>query len=68
MNEHCVHSVLSSPATNLAPYELNFQLLVRGACLLAGNILIQIAFSSSYDPGTVYDFLLSYHHQMGWSE
>ncbi|XP_060762020.1 von Willebrand factor A domain-containing protein 5B1 [Neoarius graeffei] len=36
MNEHCVHSVLSSPATNLAPYELNFQLLVRGACLLAG--------------------------------
>ncbi|XP_053343169.1 von Willebrand factor A domain-containing protein 5B2 [Clarias gariepinus] len=36
MNEHCIHSLFSSPATNLAPYELNFQLLVRGACLLAG--------------------------------
>ncbi|KAF7692611.1 von Willebrand factor A domain-containing protein 5B1 isoform X1 [Silurus meridionalis] len=36
MNEHCVHSLFSSPATNQAPYELNFQLLVRGACLLAG--------------------------------
>ncbi|XP_026781199.2 von Willebrand factor A domain-containing protein 5B1 [Pangasianodon hypophthalmus] len=36
MNEHCLHSLFSSPATNLAPYELNFQLLVRGACLLAG--------------------------------
>ncbi|KAF4076611.1 hypothetical protein AMELA_G00217060 [Ameiurus melas] len=36
MNEHCVHSVFSSLATNLTPYELNFQLLVRGACLLAG--------------------------------
>ncbi|XP_060727881.1 von Willebrand factor A domain-containing protein 5B1 [Tachysurus vachellii] len=36
MNEHCIHSLFSSPATNLTPYELNFQLLVRGACLLAG--------------------------------
>ncbi|XP_068604872.1 von Willebrand factor A domain-containing protein 5B2 [Brachionichthys hirsutus] len=32
----CVHAVFASPASNLAPYELNFQLLVRGACLLAG--------------------------------
>ncbi|XP_058274626.1 von Willebrand factor A domain-containing protein 5B1 isoform X1 [Hemibagrus wyckioides] len=36
MNERCIHSLFSSPATNLTPYELNFQLLVRGACLLAG--------------------------------
>ncbi|XP_062843605.1 von Willebrand factor A domain-containing protein 5B1 [Trichomycterus rosablanca] len=36
INEQCVHSLFSSPATNLAPYELSFQLLVRGACLLAG--------------------------------
>uniref|UniRef100_A0A672F507 von Willebrand factor A domain containing 5B2 n=1 Tax=Salarias fasciatus TaxID=181472 RepID=A0A672F507_SALFA len=34
--QQCVHSVFTSPAVNLAPYELNFQLLVRGACLLAG--------------------------------
>lgn len=33
----CTHSIFSSPAINLAPYELNFQLLVRGACLLAGT-------------------------------
>ncbi|XP_037386944.1 von Willebrand factor A domain-containing protein 5B2-like [Pygocentrus nattereri] len=36
VNEQCAHALFSSPATNLAPYELNFQLLVRGACLLAG--------------------------------
>ncbi|XP_041953237.1 von Willebrand factor A domain-containing protein 5B2 isoform X2 [Alosa sapidissima] len=32
----CVHAIFTSPATNLSPYELSFQLLVRGACLLAG--------------------------------
>lgn len=35
--QQCAHSIFSSPAVNLAPYELNFQLLVRGACLLAGT-------------------------------
>ncbi|KAM3604400.1 uncharacterized protein V6R79_010583 [Siganus canaliculatus] len=34
--QQCAHAILTSPAANLAPYELNFQLLVRGACLLAG--------------------------------
>ncbi|XP_014328160.2 von Willebrand factor A domain-containing protein 5B1 [Xiphophorus maculatus] len=34
--QQCSHGLFSSPAVNLAPYELNFQLLVRGACLLAG--------------------------------
>lgn len=34
--QQCAHAIFTSPATNLAPYELNFQLLVRGACLLAG--------------------------------
>uniref|UniRef100_H3DCV8 von Willebrand factor A domain containing 5B2 n=1 Tax=Tetraodon nigroviridis TaxID=99883 RepID=H3DCV8_TETNG len=34
--QQCAHSIFTSPAANLAPYELNFQLLVRGACLLAG--------------------------------
>ncbi|XP_050926022.1 von Willebrand factor A domain-containing protein 5B1 [Lates calcarifer] len=34
--QQCVHAIFTSPAANLAPYELNFQLLVRGACLLAG--------------------------------
>ncbi|KAJ3595084.1 hypothetical protein NHX12_004389 [Muraenolepis orangiensis] len=32
----CANVVFTSPAANPAPYELNFQLLVRGACLLAG--------------------------------
>ncbi|CAL8345442.1 unnamed protein product [Merluccius merluccius] len=32
----CAHVIFTSPAANPAPYELNFQLLVRGACLLAG--------------------------------
>ncbi|XP_061588146.1 von Willebrand factor A domain-containing protein 5B1 [Cololabis saira] len=38
LNSHqqCSHTIFTSPAANLAPYELNFQLLVRGACLLAG--------------------------------
>lgn len=35
--QQCAHSIFTSPAANLAPYELNFQLLVRGACLLAGT-------------------------------
>lgn len=35
--QQCAHSIFGSPAWNLAPYELNFQLLVRGACLLAGT-------------------------------
>ncbi|XP_046883106.1 von Willebrand factor A domain-containing protein 5B1 [Hypomesus transpacificus] len=34
--QQCAHTIFTSPAANLAPYELNFQLLVRGACLLAG--------------------------------
>ncbi|XP_077370398.1 von Willebrand factor A domain-containing protein 5B1 isoform X2 [Festucalex cinctus] len=34
--QYCAHAIFSSPAASLAPYELNFQLLVRGACLLAG--------------------------------
>uniref|UniRef100_A0A096MA53 von Willebrand factor A domain-containing protein 5B1 n=1 Tax=Poecilia formosa TaxID=48698 RepID=A0A096MA53_POEFO len=34
--QQCSHGLFSSPAVSLAPYELNFQLLVRGACLLAG--------------------------------
>uniref|UniRef100_A0A3Q2PYI8 von Willebrand factor A domain-containing protein 5B1 n=1 Tax=Fundulus heteroclitus TaxID=8078 RepID=A0A3Q2PYI8_FUNHE len=33
--QQCSHGLFTSPAVNLAPYELNFQLLVRGACLLA---------------------------------
>uniref|UniRef100_A0A3Q3WDY1 VIT domain-containing protein n=1 Tax=Mola mola TaxID=94237 RepID=A0A3Q3WDY1_MOLML len=36
LEHQCAHSILTRPAANLAPYELNFQLLVRGACLLAG--------------------------------
>uniref|UniRef100_A0A3Q4BAH4 VWFA domain-containing protein n=1 Tax=Mola mola TaxID=94237 RepID=A0A3Q4BAH4_MOLML len=35
LEHQCAHSILTRPAANLAPYELNFQLLVRGACLLA---------------------------------
>ncbi|KAM8850216.1 von Willebrand factor A domain-containing protein 5B1 isoform 2-T2 [Spinachia spinachia] len=34
--QRCAYSIFTSPAANLAPYELNFQLLVTGACLLAG--------------------------------
>nr|XP_040026266.1 von Willebrand factor A domain-containing protein 5B1 isoform X2 [Gasterosteus aculeatus aculeatus] len=34
--QQCAYSIFTGPAANLAPYELNFQLLVRGACLLAG--------------------------------
>ncbi|KAF6728487.1 von Willebrand factor A domain-containing protein 5B2 [Oryzias melastigma] len=34
--QQCSHHFFTSPAANLAPYELSFQLLVRGACLLAG--------------------------------
>nr|XP_061795330.1 von Willebrand factor A domain-containing protein 5B2-like [Nerophis lumbriciformis] len=34
--QYCAHAIFTSPAATLAPYELNFQLLVRGACLLAG--------------------------------
>ena len=36
--QQCAHAIFTSPAANLAPYELNFQLLVRGACLLAGTL------------------------------
>lgn len=36
----CAHSIFNRPAANLAPYELNFQLLVRGACLLAGTVFL----------------------------
>ncbi|XP_054595503.2 von Willebrand factor A domain-containing protein 5B1 [Nothobranchius furzeri] len=34
--QQCSHTIFTSPAANLAPYELSFQLLVRAACLLAG--------------------------------
>jgi len=36
--QQCAYAIFTSPAANLAPYELNFQLLVRGACLLAGMV------------------------------
>ncbi|MGH0154302.1 UNVERIFIED_CONTAM: hypothetical protein FKN15_027044 [Acipenser sinensis] len=32
----CAHAVFRGQATNPQPYEMNFELLVRGACLLAG--------------------------------
>ncbi|XP_018608680.2 von Willebrand factor A domain-containing protein 5B1 isoform X2 [Scleropages formosus] len=34
--QQCFHSIFTNPATSSLPYELSFQLLVRGACLLAG--------------------------------
>ncbi|XP_029380640.1 von Willebrand factor A domain-containing protein 5B1 [Echeneis naucrates] len=34
--QQCAHNIFTRTAASLAPYELNFQLLVRGACLLAG--------------------------------
>ncbi|XP_028329442.1 von Willebrand factor A domain-containing protein 5B1 isoform X2 [Gouania willdenowi] len=34
--QRCAYAIFTNPASNLQPYELNFQLLVRGACLLAG--------------------------------
>ncbi|XP_056336617.1 von Willebrand factor A domain-containing protein 5B2 [Danio aesculapii] len=36
VGQQCTHALLNSSATNLSPYQLSFQLLVRGACLLAG--------------------------------
>ncbi|XDV27953.1 hypothetical protein PO909_031394 [Leuciscus waleckii] len=36
VRQQCTHALLTSSATNLSPYQLSFQLLVRGACLLAG--------------------------------
>uniref|UniRef100_A0A672RQG3 von Willebrand factor A domain containing 5B2 n=1 Tax=Sinocyclocheilus grahami TaxID=75366 RepID=A0A672RQG3_SINGR len=36
VGQQCTHALLTSTATNLSPYQLSFQLLVRGACLLAG--------------------------------
>ncbi|XP_067218992.1 von Willebrand factor A domain-containing protein 5B2 isoform X2 [Chanodichthys erythropterus] len=36
VGQQCTHALFTSSATNLSPYQLNFQLLVRGACLLAG--------------------------------
>ncbi|KAI7809549.1 von Willebrand factor A domain-containing protein 5B2 [Triplophysa rosa] len=36
IGHQCAHAVLTSSATNLSSYQLSFQLLVRGACLLAG--------------------------------
>ncbi|RXM99792.1 von Willebrand factor A domain-containing protein 5B1 [Acipenser ruthenus] len=32
----CAHTIFTGQATNPQPYEMNFELLVRGACLLAG--------------------------------
>ncbi|KAJ8274608.1 hypothetical protein COCON_G00092330 [Conger conger] len=34
--QYCAHGIFTSPAVTHMLYELNFQLLVRGACLLAG--------------------------------
>ncbi|KAG5847551.1 hypothetical protein ANANG_G00127270 [Anguilla anguilla] len=34
--QYCAHGIFTSPAVTHMPYELSFQLLVRGACLLAG--------------------------------
>ncbi|XP_036410870.1 von Willebrand factor A domain-containing protein 5B2 [Megalops cyprinoides] len=34
--QHCAHGIFTSPAASHMPYEFSFQLLVRGACLLAG--------------------------------
>ncbi|KAJ8389566.1 hypothetical protein AAFF_G00118030 [Aldrovandia affinis] len=34
--QYCAHGIFTGPAVSHMPYELNFQLLVRGACLLAG--------------------------------
>ncbi|MEQ2211591.1 hypothetical protein XENOCAPTIV_008503 [Xenoophorus captivus] len=42
--QQCSHGLFTSPAVNLAPYELNFQLLVRGACLLAGTVTLMQAY------------------------
>ncbi|XP_066508877.1 von Willebrand factor A domain-containing protein 5B2-like isoform X1 [Hoplias malabaricus] len=50
VNEQCAHALFSSPATNLAPYDLNFQLLVRGACLLAGLESPSHALRADADP------------------
>ncbi|XP_051552961.1 von Willebrand factor A domain-containing protein 5B2-like [Myxocyprinus asiaticus] len=36
VGQQCAHALLTSSAMNLSPYQLSFQLLVRGACLLAG--------------------------------
>uniref|UniRef100_A0A671LV91 von Willebrand factor A domain containing 5B2 n=1 Tax=Sinocyclocheilus anshuiensis TaxID=1608454 RepID=A0A671LV91_9TELE len=36
VGQQCTHALLTSTATNLSPYQLSFQLLFRGACLLAG--------------------------------
>ncbi|XP_035383835.1 von Willebrand factor A domain-containing protein 5B2 [Electrophorus electricus] len=50
-DEHCHHVLFSSPATNPTPYELTFQLLVRGACLLAGLESPTHALRADADPG-----------------
>ncbi|MBN3296887.1 VW5B2 protein, partial [Amia calva] len=34
--QQCARAIFTSQASNPLPYELNFELLVRGACLLAG--------------------------------
>uniref|UniRef100_A0A3Q2PYN1 von Willebrand factor A domain-containing protein 5B1 n=1 Tax=Fundulus heteroclitus TaxID=8078 RepID=A0A3Q2PYN1_FUNHE len=49
--QQCSHGLFTSPAVNLAPYELNFQLLVRGACLLAGLESPTHALRADADPG-----------------
>ncbi|KAI2667854.1 von Willebrand factor A domain-containing protein 5B2 [Labeo rohita] len=36
VGQQCTHALLTSTSTNLSSYQLSFQLLVRGACLLAG--------------------------------
>uniref|UniRef100_A0A3Q0R9S0 von Willebrand factor A domain containing 5B2 n=1 Tax=Amphilophus citrinellus TaxID=61819 RepID=A0A3Q0R9S0_AMPCI len=48
--QQCAHAIFTSPAVNLAPYELNFQLLVRGACLLAGLESTTHALRADADP------------------
>ncbi|CAL8312558.1 unnamed protein product [Gadus morhua 'NCC'] len=47
----CAHLIFTSPAANPVPYQLNFQLLVRGACLLAGLESPTHALRADADPG-----------------
>uniref|UniRef100_A0A3B3SY61 von Willebrand factor A domain containing 5B2 n=1 Tax=Paramormyrops kingsleyae TaxID=1676925 RepID=A0A3B3SY61_9TELE len=47
----CAHAIFTSTATNYLPYEFSFQLLVRGACLLAGLESPTHALRADADPG-----------------
>ncbi|XP_028831089.1 von Willebrand factor A domain-containing protein 5B1 isoform X2 [Denticeps clupeoides] len=52
-SQHCAHTVFTSPAANLSPYEFTFQLLVRGACLLAGLESPTHALRADADPSAL---------------